>query len=159
HVQTTPAPLSDEGVLSEVHADLAEKALLPNHHLVDAGYVTAINLVKAQAGYGVDLVGPTLKTHWYQAETGYDITHFSSNWEAETVRCPPGRNSSSCTQVQDSRGKPLTHVKFSVSDCRACPSRALSYVREQPDGPSVYSQESRCKPFLPRASERRPMSL
>ena len=29
------------------------------------------------------MVDPTLKTHWYQAETGYDLTHFSIDWEAE----------------------------------------------------------------------------
>ena len=40
HVETTPAPLSDEGALSAIHADLAEKDLLPEQHLVDAGYVT-----------------------------------------------------------------------------------------------------------------------
>ena len=61
HVETTPAPLSDEGVLSTIHADLAEKDLLPDQHLVDAGYVTSANLVKAQSGYGVGLVGPTRK--------------------------------------------------------------------------------------------------
>jgi transposase len=36
-VQTTAAPLSDEGILSAIHADLAEKELLPDQHLVDAG--------------------------------------------------------------------------------------------------------------------------
>jgi hypothetical protein len=61
HVETTPAPLSDEGSLSAIHSGLAEKDLLPDQHLVDAGYVTAPNLVKTQAGYGVDLVGPTRK--------------------------------------------------------------------------------------------------
>ncbi len=45
HVQTTPAPSSDEGVLSAIHADLAEKDLLPNQHLVDSGYTTLTNLV------------------------------------------------------------------------------------------------------------------
>src|SRR5207245_2648198 len=60
HVQTTPAPLSDEGVLSTIHADLAEKELLPEQHLVDAGYVTIANLVQSQSSYEVDLVGPTL---------------------------------------------------------------------------------------------------
>jgi Transposase DDE domain len=123
HVETTPAPLSDEGVLCAVHTDLAEKDLLPDHHLVDAGYVTSANLVKAQSGYGVDLVGPTLKTHWYQAETGYDLTHFGIDWEAETVTCPQGRISSSWTPVQDS-GKSLIKVKFSQSDCKVCPCRA-----------------------------------
>src|SRR5712691_9591078 len=122
HVKTTQAPLSDEGVVSAIHADLAEKELLPEQHLVDAGYVTAPNLEKTQSRFGVDLVGPTLKTHWYQAETGYDLTHFAIDWEAETVTCPQGRISSSWTPVQDS-GKSLIKVKFSQSDCKVCPAR------------------------------------
>jgi transposase len=113
-------------VLSTIHADLAEKELLPDHHLVDAGYVTSANLVKAQSGYGVDLVGPTLKTHWYQAETGYDLTHFSIDWQAETVTCPQGRISSSWTPVQDA-GKSLIKVKFSKD----------VIVRSVPLGPPV----------------------
>jgi DDE family transposase len=124
-VETTPAPRSSEGVVSEIHTDLAEKERLPDQHLVDSGDVTAINLVKAQSVQRVDLVGPTLKTHWDQAETGYDLTHFSLDWEAKTVTCPAGRISSSWTPVQDKLGKPLTHVKFSLSDCKACPSRTL----------------------------------
>src|SRR2546421_1617472 len=123
HVETTPAPISDEGVLSKIHAGLAEKNLLPEQHLVDAGYVTSANLVKTQSDYGVDLVGPTLKTHWYQAETGYDLTHFDIDWEAETVTCPQGRTSSSWTPVQDA-GKSLIKVKFSQSDWKVCPARA-----------------------------------
>ena len=122
HVKTTQAPISDEGVVSAIHADLAEKELLPDQHLVDAGYVTATNLEKTQSCYGVDLVGPTLKTHWYQAETGYDLTHFCIDWEAETVTCPQGRISSSWTPVQDA-GKALIKVKFSQSDCKVCPAQ------------------------------------
>lgn len=124
HVETTPAPLSDEGGISAIHDDLAQKKLLPGQQLVDSGYVTIANLVKTQSSYGVDLVGPTLKTHWYQAETGYDLTHFSIDWEAEAVTCPQGRISSSWTPVQDA-GKSLIKVKFSASDCKACPSRTL----------------------------------
>jgi transposase len=124
HVESTPAPLSDEGVLSTIHADLAEKNFLPDHHLVDSGYMTLANLVKTRSDYGVDLVGPTLKTHWYQAETGYDLTHFRIDWEAETVTCPQDQTSSSWTPVQDA-GKSLIKVKFSQSDCKICPSRAL----------------------------------
>src|SRR5258707_13327810 len=123
HVETTPAPLSDEGVLSTIHAELTEKELLPDQHLVDSGYVTIANLVQSQSDYGVDLVGPTLKTHWYQAETGYDLTHFSIDWQAETVTCPQGRTSSSWTPVQDA-GKSLIKVKFSQSDCKVCPAQA-----------------------------------
>jgi transposase len=124
HVETTPAPLSDEGVVSTIHEDLAEKELLPGQHLVDSGYMTVANLVEAQSSSGVDLLGPTLKTHWYQAETGYDLTHFSIDWQAKTVTCPQGRISSSWTEVEDA-GKSLIKVKFSQSDCKVCPSQPL----------------------------------
>ena len=111
--ETTPAPLSDEGVLSTIHADLAEKDLLPDHHLVDAGYVTSANLVKAQSGYGVGPGWPYPEARTgIKRRTGYDLTHFSIDWEAETVTCPQGRISSSWTPVQDA-GKALIKVKFS----------------------------------------------
>jgi len=124
HVETTQAPIPDEHSLSAIHTDLAEKKLLPDQHLVDAGYVTIDSLMKTQSGYGVNLVGPTLKTHWYQAETGYDLTHFSINWDAEAVTCPQGQTSSSWTPVQDA-DKSLIKVKFSQSDCKKCPSQTL----------------------------------
>ncbi len=129
HVETTPAPRSSEGVLAAIHADLAEKELLPDQHLVDSGYVTVANLVQSQFDSGVDLVGPTLKTHWYQAETGYDLTHFSIDWDAERVSCPQGRVSSSWTPVQDA-GKSLIKVKFSKD----------AIVRSVPLGSAVREQ-------------------
>jgi transposase len=89
---------------------------------VDSGYVTIANLVQSKSGYGVELVGPTLKTHWYHVETGYDLMHFTIDWAAEAVTCPQGHRSSSWTPVQDA-GKSLITVKFSQSDCRACPMR------------------------------------
>ena len=61
HVETAQAPISDEGALSAIHTGLAEKELLPDQHLGDAGYVTIANLVQSQSSYEVDLVGPTRK--------------------------------------------------------------------------------------------------
>ncbi|MBO0780352.1 MAG: IS1182 family transposase [Ktedonobacteraceae bacterium] len=124
HVETTPATTSDESIVSAIHAGLSGKELLPDQHLVESGYVTAANLVESQSSYYVDLVGPTLKTHWYQAETGHDLTHFSIDWEAETVTCPQGHVSSSWGEVHDA-GKTLIKVKFSQSDGKVCPSQAL----------------------------------
>src|SRR6266699_2851866 len=80
-------------------------------------------LSRRKLAMGLTRDRPTLKTHWYQAETGYDLTHFSIDWEAETVTCPQGRISSSWTPVQDA-GKSLIKVKFSQSDCKVCPARA-----------------------------------
>jgi hypothetical protein len=113
--------------------------------------------MQSQSGYGVDLVGPTLKTHWYQAETGYDLTHFSINWEAETVTCPQGRMSSSWTPVQDA-GKSLIKVKFSASVIVRS-VRLKPPVQEPLAAPSPYTQESRCRHCLQHASGRRRMSL
>ena len=41
--------------LSLIHAGLAGKELLPDQHLVDAGYVDAANLLQSQQQYEVDL--------------------------------------------------------------------------------------------------------
>jgi transposase len=49
HVETTAAPLSDEGVVAHIPAELARKDLLPEQHVVDSGYVTVDNLVQSQA--------------------------------------------------------------------------------------------------------------
>jgi transposase len=88
------------------------------------GYVDAAKLVQSRADYEVDLVGPTLKNYWYQAETGYDLTHFSIDWEAETVTCPQGQASNSWTPAQNAKGHPVIKVKFSQTDCKACPNQA-----------------------------------
>jgi transposase len=69
----------------------------------------------------ISLVPPS-RRDFYQAETGYDLTHFDIDWEAETVTCPQGRTNSSWTPVQDA-GKSLIKVKFSQSDCKVCPAR------------------------------------
>jgi transposase len=124
HVETALAPIPDERALAAIHASLAAKELLPDSHLVDAGYVDAAKLVQSRVDYGVDLVGPTLKNYWYQAETGYDLTHFSIDWEAETVTCPQGQTSTSWTPAHNAKGHPVIKVKFSPTACKACPSQA-----------------------------------
>lgn len=94
--------------------------------------MTAANLVESLANSRVDLVGPTLKTHWYQAETGHDLTHFCIDWQTETVTCPQGRTSSSWTEVQDA-GKLLIKVKFSASVIVRSALASL-YVQERREG-------------------------
>lgn len=67
-VDTTLAPTPDRYALSEIHAVLAERDLLPDQHLVDAGYVDAEALVTSQATYHVELIGPTAKDYRWQAQ-------------------------------------------------------------------------------------------
>jgi hypothetical protein len=47
-VATTIAPTPDRHALPEIHATLRELQLLPEQHLVDAGYIDAEALVTAQ---------------------------------------------------------------------------------------------------------------
>jgi len=123
HVETTRAGINDERALSAIHAGLAGKELLPDQHLVDAGYVDAANLLHSDHQYGVDLLGPVRHNYWWQADTDYDVTHFSIDWQAQTVTCPHGQISSSWTPAQDAKGKPVIKIKFSQSDCKICPGR------------------------------------
>ena len=48
HVETTTAPVADRAVLADVHAALKGKDLLPERHLVDAGYIDADQLVASE---------------------------------------------------------------------------------------------------------------
>jgi transposase len=69
HVQTTQAPIHDERTLSEIHAGLSGKKLLPDQHLVDSGYIDAVNLLQSPNRYQVDLLGPVRHNYWWQAGT------------------------------------------------------------------------------------------
>ena len=110
--------------LPSIHAHLAQKGVLPGEHLVDAGYVGAENLVESQATYELDLIGPLRQHYWWHAKTDYEMSHFSIDWEAQSVTCPQGHTSASWTPAQDGKGNPVIKVKFSQTDWKACPSRA-----------------------------------
>ena len=58
HVETTHAAVPDEQILSQVHEALGKQELLPEIHLVDAGYTTVKGLVDSRHDYGVTLLGP-----------------------------------------------------------------------------------------------------
>jgi hypothetical protein len=79
HVETTPAPVVDRDALEGIHETLEAKGLLPDTHLVDAGYVAADQLV-ASRKRGVTLLGPALR-----------ITSGRLNW----AKASPCRTSSS----------------------------------------------------------------
>ncbi|MBT2490862.1 transposase [Streptomyces sp. ISL-96] len=61
HVHTTPAPVNDVVVLENIHTAMAERGLLPDEHLVDAGYVDAEQIHHAQRDHNMELVGPVKK--------------------------------------------------------------------------------------------------
>ena len=126
HVETTVAPASDMHQLATIHQDLAQSELLPAQHLVDAGYVRAQNIVKAREQHQVDVVGPIPADHQWQAKakTGFDVSQFKVDWDAQVVTCPRGRTSVRWTETHTARGLTMTRVEFAASDCTACPVRS-----------------------------------
>jgi len=127
HVETTPAPVPDVAMTAPVHEALRSKDLLPEVHLVDAGYVDADLLVDAKAEHGIELVGPVRPDTSWQAKAGegYDISAFSVDWDARAVTYPRGHKSVDWVVSHDAWGTGTVHVGFKDRTCRVCPSRPL----------------------------------
>jgi transposase len=125
HVATTVAPASDIHQLAAIHEGMAQSALLPAQHLVDAGYVRARNLVAAREHYQVEVIGPIPADHQWQAkaQTGFDVSRFAVDWDAQVVTCPRGRSSVRWSETHTARGLTMTRVEFAANDCTACPAR------------------------------------
>ena len=61
------ATTQDSTVLPSIHQALAEREILPEHHLVDMGYTSAQLIVSSQQQYDIDLVGPVaLNAQWQE---------------------------------------------------------------------------------------------
>ena len=124
-VTTTIGPTPDRQALPDIHSTLEQRELLPEHHLVDAGYTDAEALVAAQTTFQVDLVGPTAKDYRWQARehNGYALSDFSIDWEREQAQCPQGQISSSWTPTW-TRNQEIIKIKFGFATCGACPAHA-----------------------------------
>ena len=126
HVETTKPNRLDNMLVTSIHQALKKKELLPNEHLVDAGYMDGELLVDSQRDYGVTLYGPVPANNTWQGKTegAYTTDDFSIEWEAEQVTCPQGKQSTWWYQGLDKRnGNPLVFVKFAKDDCSACQQR------------------------------------
>ncbi len=127
HVETTQATEPDVNTLDAIHAGLAVKALLPAQHLVDAGYPRGQNMVIARRDYQVDVLGPVYVDRGWQAQegTGYDLRHFSIDWNARVVICPQGQRSIRWSVTRTARQRTMIHIDFAKAACAACPVRDL----------------------------------
>ena len=127
HVETTAAGITDSELSAPIHNALAKKSLLPREHFLDSGYVDADLLVKSQRDLGIEVVGPMRPDSSWQAKAdqGYDLTHFTVDWQTHQVVCPQGKQNTCWTQHLDAWGTPVISVKFSRTDCRLCPVRSL----------------------------------
>jgi transposase len=126
-VQTTAAGTPDGAMTATVHSALAERGLLPETHVVDAGYVDAALLVASQVDHAIDLLGPVaLDNGWRaQSEQGFDLGAFTIVWPDRIARCPAGQTSRDWAETCDRRGTPLVRITFASATCAACPNRPL----------------------------------
>jgi transposase len=125
HIETTEATLPDAQALGPIHSALQERDLLPEEHLLDAGYVDSERLVESQREYQVNLVGPVPADSGWQARTGqgYDVSCFTVNWDSQTVTCPAGAQSTEWKATFDRHDKEVIHVEFRRQTCAACAVR------------------------------------
>ena len=126
NVHTTVATTQDVACTQDIQQELADKALLPARHIVDAGYVDARLLVESQQKHDIDLFGPTrINPSWQAREGGYDQSQFHIDWDKQQATCPEGKVSiwwgPTCAKPE---APPQVTARFSRSDCAACPNRA-----------------------------------
>jgi transposase len=123
-VATTIAPVPDNAALPLIQQDLAERRLLPSEQLADAGYLSAVLLVRSEQ-QEIDLCGPPLKDKSWQgrAQAGFAAADFHFDFERQQARCPQGELSSSWNQRTDGAGKEQVKIKFAAKTCRPCPQR------------------------------------
>lgn len=122
HVATTVATISDCDTVSAVHTGLARKQLLPEEHLVDAGYVSARHIIAARRDHDVDLVGPAVPGPTWQgrAAGSFPTSAFSIDWEHRKVTCPDGKTST--RWAREAAGDRIEiRVQFAKVDCGPCP--------------------------------------
>lgn len=127
HVLTTDATETDIEQTEAIHQALAERSLLPQTHLMDAGYVDAGVILASEQHYEVALVGPVSQNNQWQAKAaqGYDLASFELDWDAQQATCPQGKQSVKWTERRDQHGHPKVAIRFGLQDCRCCPVRSL----------------------------------
>ena len=124
HVETTSAPVPDMAVTEKIEQELIDKELKPTTHLCDGAYVDVELMAKAQKE-GIDLIGPVHQdSSWQaQAQTGYELSHFTIDWENMTATCPQGETSSRWKPRTNYYGKPDFRFEFRFQTCHSCPAR------------------------------------
>ena len=75
-VETAPATQQDHHALQAIQAELADKHLLPQQHLVDAGYISAKRILQSRDQHAIELVGPVHVDPSWQAHTpgAFDVS-------------------------------------------------------------------------------------
>ena len=127
HVLVTNATLADIRAVPLVHSALEKKQLLPDRHLMDAGY-TSIEIMQAtRSQYNVEMVGPTHQSSSWQDGTpeAYGVDRFRIDWEKKEVYCPQNFLSRSWYELVNKQGASFIRVEWNQRTCERCPVRSL----------------------------------
>ncbi|TSA85478.1 hypothetical protein FNU79_09790 [Deinococcus detaillensis] len=124
--ETCFAEIPDVASTHAIQQKLAKKELCPQEHLVDAGYTDAELLVTSQQQQ-ITLIGPMRVNSSWQAKAGqgYDLPHFSIDWDRQRATCPEGKSSTKWRPGKDAFGNEIIQLQFSRSDCSSCAARSL----------------------------------
>lgn len=125
-VETVPATQQDHHALTAIQAELADKQLLPQQHLVDAGYISAKRILESRDVHATELIGPVHIDPSWQAHTpgAFAVSQFAIDWAHQVVTCPQGEHSSGWHHGKDAKGESVVTVYFAKRTCQTCPLRA-----------------------------------
>ncbi|WP_411089757.1 transposase [Streptomyces sp. 061-3] len=124
HVATTIAPVQDGQLTGQIHDDLAQTALTPAEHLVDAAYITPAHVQRAQQVHGITLLAPIVADPSRQAQSGegFGKSAFTIDWDLQQATCPRGKTSTQPGTLRIN-GHEYLQFRFAKADCLACPDR------------------------------------
>jgi transposase len=118
-VTTAPAPSGDAAALPEIREHLAARALLPNEHVVDSGYISGKQLAQSEA-MGITLLGPPLADTSRQE---FKIADFQLDRAARHAICPGGATSVKWSPRTERDGSAAVNIQFAGATCAVCPLR------------------------------------
>lgn len=128
-VATTASTTHDSQVLPGIHTRLSRRGLLPDEHLVDAGYTSLPHLEQAAREHHVTVSGPLKSnpTHQHRRGEGFARDDFHIDFDRQQVTCPQGQVSAGWHgpyPTSSPTAAPLIVARFTKSQCRPCPARA-----------------------------------
>lgn len=125
-VYTTPATSPDVKATGPIQQSLAERQLLPQHHIVDGGYISAEQILESERKYQLELVGPLrVDASWQgQRGEGYELSAFKLDWDKQVAVCPQGVVSQRWQEQVKLKGQTYLRVWFAKAECDKCEVRA-----------------------------------
>jgi len=121
------AAVYDSQAVDAIQARLQARALLPETHLADAGYVNGLT-IQSSLGYGVDLLGP-ISADTYgtsRKEKVLPLEAFTVDVENKQASCPSGHPARLWSLYERSgrKGRSLVAIAWDKQTCSRCPLRS-----------------------------------